>query len=154
MGLVKTILAALLSFVFLMTGGNKVTDQIHAPTHAELSGNFQKSFGPIWADIINNKLKIPADAAIYKMVIDDGSKTYATMRTVLGATEIACVIMLWSPFRSLGAFLLLGIMIPAVYSHHLANDGQMAVPAVLAALLVILLLPDSAPAKPSKKKTK
>eukprot|EP00284_Hemiselmis_tepida_P010723 CAMPEP_0174926842 /NCGR_PEP_ID=MMETSP1355-20121228/15390_1 /TAXON_ID=464990 /ORGANISM="Hemiselmis tepida, Strain CCMP443" /LENGTH=154 /DNA_ID=CAMNT_0016172909 /DNA_START=21 /DNA_END=485 /DNA_ORIENTATION=+ len=154
MGLLKNILAALLAFVFLMAGGNKVTDKIHPGTHAELSSGFQKSFGPIWANIINNDLKVPADSAVYKMLIDDGSKTYEVMRTVIGATEVACAVMLFSPMRSLAAFVLFSIMLPAVYSHHLANDGGMAVPAVLASLLVLLLLPESAPAKPTKKKTK
>jgi hypothetical protein len=46
LGLGRSILSAVLIFVFVMAGANKVTDAVHAETHQELAKGFVQ-YGPV-----------------------------------------------------------------------------------------------------------
>jgi hypothetical protein len=48
MGLLKTVLSLLLTLVFLMAGGNKLSDMIHKETHQTMVNDAKTVWGPVW----------------------------------------------------------------------------------------------------------
>mmetsp|Transcript_20016 Transcript_20016/g.49164 ORF Transcript_20016/g.49164 Transcript_20016/m.49164 type:complete len:151 (+) Transcript_20016:135-587(+) len=144
----KTAITFILAFVFLMAGGNKITDAIHKETHDTLAGDMKSTFGPFWKKIAVDA-KLPADAV--KVLIDDDG-TYKTFLRNIGIVEVFCVVLLFSPMRTLSAGVLALIMAAATYMHFALADNKAPVTGVLLAFCILVMLPSQKPAPKIKAK--
>jgi len=136
MGVTSLIVKALLTFVFVFAGLNKITNQINPELHHEMIKNFVKYYQLWGAPILGNSKELPAQ-----------------FRFLVGTTEVASGVLLLLPVGALSQlanYALLGIMFGALATHLRLNDPPAAA-GVVGALILLLVFSLYLSRRPSSK---
>ncbi|EKX53767.1 hypothetical protein GUITHDRAFT_132822 [Guillardia theta CCMP2712] len=130
--MIRRIITAVLVFMFLMAGANKVSPHINAEMHNHLSKAFPP-MGKMWSGLLRDFLASLKQEQyhdlIEKNLLDDGSGSYKMFMTNLG---YMC------PLPSLILFL---IMIAATYTHHVMKEPIVVTVGLMVLFVVRALLP-------------
>jgi uncharacterized membrane protein YphA (DoxX/SURF4 family) len=113
------VLTAMIMFVFLMSGLNKLTPALDAKTHDFL---------------IEASVPYPAVFGLDKLGVG-----HKTLLAAIGAAEVALAVLMITNGALLAAFMLLLIMIGAVYTHVSLGESPV-VPAVIGGIISVFLV--------------
>jgi len=161
-------LTFVLAIIFLLAGINKTTDTFHKPTHLFLANMFpdicKKVWGPIVEQGVNRCLGIASmvypglkalcgyNGKSFSLAAEAAAKvTPSNLMNAIGYVEMwSAMFLLISlagtgsrgyrvPLAELSNMVLLLLMVGAVYTHVVLNDGHFIPPAILAGLLLVRL---------------
>jgi uncharacterized membrane protein YphA (DoxX/SURF4 family) len=113
------VLTALIVFIFLMSGLNKLTPALDADTHAYL---------------VESSVRYPAVFGLDKLGVD-----HETLLVAIGAAETTLAVLMITKAAFFAAFMLMFIMIGAVYTHVSLAESP-AVPAVIGGIILVFLI--------------